>query len=96
MNKQRAKQMARSGITARQICDMLTRAFESGAVDNSPSVVNKQFTKAQVYQMYLSFREDGDKKISSIADILGATNALRDFGEYWREDGLQTTRQHTY
>jgi hypothetical protein len=84
MNKLDAKKISESGITVGQIRAMLIKAYDAGEVNETASKINKGFSKAAVYNIYLkSYEKLGDKKEIKGLECLGAKNALYDFGEYW-------------
>jgi hypothetical protein len=95
MNKTAAKKIARSGITSGQIKKMLKRAYDAGAAGNSRSGVNPGFSKAAVFNILWNghMGDEDNKPIKGIGDVLGAQNALREFGEYWEGNVPRTTRR---
>ena len=85
MGKRKAQTIARSGITWGQIHAMLDRAHVAGVeTDPRQSRVNKQFTKAQIFDI-LDVREGyaPERAVTSTRDRLVAVNCLREFGEFW-------------
>ena len=85
MNRNKAKSIARSGITAGQIKDMLRCAHRDGAANDSRSGVNPSFSKAVCFNILWPGHKDMDDEqvIKKTGDVMGAVNALHEFGDYW-------------
>ncbi len=88
MNKKTARAIAESNITVGQVKAMLQKAYEAGAASGSRSRVNPGLSRAIAFNIFWeAYEKEGDDHIiRGIGDVLGATNALREFGEYW--DGV--------
>lgn len=89
MNKSQARKLAKSEtLTYEQINNMLFAALDDGFVDSSPSVVNAQFTRSDVWKFYSSMKDKTGIVPATKPngrpnpDTLGVQNALRDFGAY--------------
>lgn len=84
MNKQKARDLVRSGITWGRVQAMFQRALDAGNFDGQKSVVNPAFTKAQVYDILSGGIQDYDPdSIVRSGDAIGVQNCLREFGQYW-------------
>jgi hypothetical protein len=87
MNKTMAKKIAQSGITVGRIKAMLRRAYDAGAADARISNCNPGFTKATCFNiLWKGYTEPDCEIVKGLGDVMGATNALREFGEYWDGD----------
>ena len=76
MNKATAVTLARAGVTAGRLREILNEAKFDG---DAPSNVNKQFTKNQTWSMFC----DGIARCGDnvIVDYYISLNILREFGE---------------
>ena len=85
MDKRTAKTIAKSGITVGQIQAMLRRAYDEGAANDTRSHVNSGISRGIAFNIFWGAyeKEDEGHIIKGLGDTLGATNALREFGEYW-------------
>jgi len=86
MNKMDAKKIAKSGILISQVVSMLERARQDGQnVSDRRSRVNKGLTKEQAFRILFNAHvdKDPDRVIKSTSDVLGAQNAIREFGDFW-------------
>ena len=85
MNKKTARTIAESNITVGQIKTMLQKAYDGGAASDGRSRVNPGLSRAIAFNIFWQAYEEeaDDHVIKGISDVLGATNALREFGEYW-------------
>ena len=84
MNKSQAKKIVQSGITVTQIKEMLTSAYRDGAANESRSTVNKGASKSVVFNILWKGYENQDVEIPKHGiEVLGAVNALREFGDFW-------------
>ena len=87
MNKTTAKKIAQSGITYGQIKDMLKRAYDAGAANDTVSNVNPGCTKSVCFNiLWKGHAKPDDTTIKSMGDIIGAKNALWEFGDFWDGD----------
>ena len=89
MNKQDAVKLARSEtLTYEEVNEMLFSAVVDGYVDNTPSRVNPQFTRSDVWKFYATMKDKTGLVLSTKPngkpnpDVIGVQNALRDFGKY--------------
>ena len=88
MNKQRAKQIIKAGVTIGQIRDMLVRAREAGEAENeSKATLNRTMSRGQAFGIFWNcYGIEDDVAVDPYGRAaLPATNALREFGEYWQE-----------
>lgn len=93
MNKRKAKEIAQSGITVGQIKQMLREAKAGGDNNINRSVVNKGMTKAHIFKiLWGAYIDESDDDIigksrgkRGIGAVIGATNAIWEFGDYWEE-----------
>lgn len=88
MNRNTAKQIARSGITYGQIIHMLQRAYDDTYPDDSRSTLNPVMSKAACFNiMWRGHIGHNPDDIINGCHQIGAANALREFGSYW--DGFK-------
>jgi len=84
MNRRDAKEISRSGINYGQIKAMLQRAYDAGAADNSRATLNPIMSKATCFNiMWRGHKDHSDDEMIKGFHEIGASNALREFGEYW-------------
>ncbi len=88
MNKKTARTIAESNITVGQIKTMLQKAYDDGAASGKRSHINPGLSRAVAFNIFWQAYEDenDDHVVRGTGDVLGAMNALREFGDYW--DGI--------
>lgn len=89
IGKRTAERIAKSGkITWGEIQATLRRAYEAGAANEDRAVVNKNLSKATVFNLVCEYAVDRDPDSAVDSETppawISARRALIEFGQFWQ------------